>query len=254
MKQILVIVPFPMSNENLAMRKQQLGSVQLSNDMEFTFRPVKAGPKNYISEADMVLADITILEAGLMAELEGFDAVCVDTMSDSGVAALRSTLSIPVVGPGRASMLTAMMLGQRFSIVTMWRKWFHLYEKIVKDLGLQAHLASMRSIDVAPDNQALLGGKEDDIFPLLEKSARQAIDEDGADVILLGSTTMHQAHAYLSSVLEVPVINPGPLTYKMVESLLGLGLSHSSVAYPKSPVPRDKMLHAMLKAAGDFDH
>ena len=131
MKQILVIVPFPMSNENLAMRKQQLGSVQLSNDMEFTFRPVKAGPKNYISEADMVLADITILEAGLMAELEGFDAVCVDTMSDSGVAALRSTLSIPVVGPGRASMLTAMMLGQRFSIVTMWRKWFHLYEKIV---------------------------------------------------------------------------------------------------------------------------
>jgi allantoin racemase len=254
MKQILVIVPFPMSNENLAMRKQQLGSVQLSNDMEFTFRPVKAGPKNYISEADMVLADITILEAGLTAELEGFDAVCVDTMSDSGVAALRSTLSIPVVGPGRASMLTAMMLGQRFSIVTMWRKWFHLYEKIEKDLGLQAHLASMRSIDVAPDNQALLGGKEDDIFPLLEKSARQAIDEDGADVILLGSTTMHQAHAYLSSVLEVPVINPGPLTYKMVESLLGLGLSHSSVAYPKSPVPRDKMLHAMLKAAGDFDH
>jgi allantoin racemase len=65
---------------------------------------------------------------------------------------------------------------------------------------------------------------------------------------------MHQAHAYLSSVLEVPVINPGPLTYKMVESLLGLGLSHSSVAYPKSPVPRDMMVHAMLKTAQDFDH
>ncbi len=254
MKQILVIVPFPMSDENLAKRKQQLGSVQLSNDMEFTFRPVKAGPKNYISEADMVLADISILEAGLTAEVDGFNAVCVDTMSDSGVAALRSTLSIPVVGPGRASMLTAMMLGQRFSIVTMWNKWFHLYEKTVKDLGLQVHLASVRSIDVAPDNQALLGGKEDDIFPLLEKSARQAIDEDGADVIILGSTTMHQAHTYLSSVLEVPVINPGPLTYKLVESLLDLGLSHSNLAYPKSPVPRDAMLHSMLKSAGDFDH
>ena len=254
MKQILVIVPFPMSDQNLAMRKQQLKSVQLSDEMEFTFRPVKAAPKNYVSEADMVLADIAILEVGITAEVDGFDAVCIDTMSDSGVAALRSSLSIPVVGPGRASMLTAMMLGHRFSIVTMWKKWQHLYEKTVNDLGIHANLASVRSINVAPDNQALLGGKEDDIFPLLEAAARQAIDEDGADVILLGSTTMHQAHAYLVNALEVPVINPGPLTYKMVEALLGLELSHSRHAYPKSPAPRDKMLHAMLMAASKFDH
>ena len=254
MKQILVIVPFPMSDKNLEMRKQQLSSVQLSDELEFTFRQVKAGPKNYVSEADMVLADIAILEAGLTAETEGFDAVCIDTMSDSGVAALRSSLSIPVVGPGRASMLTAMMLGQRFSIVTLWRKWFNLYEKTVRDLGLQANLASVRSIDIAPDNQALLQGKEEETFLLLEKSARQAIDDDGANVILLGSTTMHQAHAYLSNALEVPVINPGPLTYKIVETLLGLGLSHSNVAYPKSPAPRDVMMHAMLKTARKFDH
>ena len=254
MKQILVIVPFPMSDQNLAMRRQQLKSVQLSDEMEFTFRPVKAAPKNYVSEADMVLADIAILEVGLTAEVDGFDAVCIDTMSDSGVAALRSSLSIPVVGPGRASMLTAMMLGHRFSIVTMWKKWQHLYEKTVNDLGIHANLASVRSINVAPDNQALLGGKEDDIFPLLEAAARQAIDEDGADVILLGSTTMHQAHAYLVNALEVPVINPCPLTYKMVEALLGLELSHSRHAYPKSPAPRDKMLHAMMTAASKFDH
>lgn len=254
MKQILVIVPFPMSDQNLAMRKQQLKSVQLCDDMEFTFRPVKAAPKNYVSEADMVLADIAILEAGLTAENEGFDAVCIDTMSDSGVAALRSSLSIPIVGPGRASMLMALMLGHQFSIITMWKKWHHLYDKTLNELGINANLASIRSIDVAPDNQALLDGKEDKVFPLLESAARQAIDEDGADVILLGSTTMHQAHTYLASALEVPVINPGPLAYKMVESLLGLGLSHSSQAYPKSLAPRDRMLHAMMKTASEFDH
>ena len=136
----------------------------------------------------------------------------------------------------------------------MWQRWHHLYEKTVNDLGIHANLASVRSIDVAPDNQALLDGKEDAIFPLLETAARKAIDEDGADVILLGSTTMHQAHAYLSSALEAPVINPGPLTYKLVEALLGLGLSHSQHAYPKSPVPRDGMLHAMMKTASKFEH
>ena len=254
MKQILVIVPFPMSDENLQARKAQLAAVELSPDLNFPFRPVKAAPRNYVSQADMVMADIGILEAGLSAEEEGFDAVCIDTMSDSGVAALRSILRIPVVGPGRVAMLEAMMLGSRFSIVTMWQKWRHLYEKTISDLGISHALASVRSIDVAPDNQALLGGREDDIFPLLEAAARQAIEEDRAEVIILGSTTMHQAHTHLVAALDVPVINPGPLTYKTVESLLSLGLSHSLASYPKSLVSRNEMIKSMLAAANKFEH
>ena len=65
---------------------------------------------------------------------------------------------------------------------------------------------------------------------------------------------MHQAHSYLANALDVPVINPGPLTYKTVEALLGLGLTHSAAAYPKSPAPRDEMITAMLKAAETFGH
>ena len=175
-------------------------------------------------------------------------------MSDSGVAALRSVLDIPVIGPGRASMLTAMLLGSRFSVVTMWKHWFHLYEKTIGDLGIAEHVASIRSIDVVPDNQSLLAGKEEDIFPLLLAEAKAAIAEDGADVILLGSTTMHQAHEFLSANLEAPVINPGPLTYKLIEAMLGLGLSHSRAAYPASPMPRTDMIAAMKAAAGTFDH
>ena len=254
MKQILVIVPFPMSEENLAARRQQLKAVSLSPDLNFVFRSVRAAPRNYVSQADMVLADMGILEAGLDAEKEGFDAVCIDTMSDSGVAALRSVLSIPVIGPGRTAMLTALTLGHQFSIITMWQKWRHLYTKTISDLGITHALASIRSIDVAPDNQSLLNGKEEDIFPLLEDAARQSIEEDGADVIILGSTTMHQSHAYLAEKLDVPVINPGPLTYKKAEMLLGSNLTHSRKAYPTSPVPRDAMIKAMMDAASKFDH
>ena len=126
MDHVLVIVPFPMSENNLAKRRAQLDAVKLGGDLCFTFRSTKAAPRNYVSEADMVLADISILEVGQSAQEEGFDAVCIDTMSDSGVAALRSVLDIPVIGPGRASMLTAMLLGSRFSVVTMWKHWFHL--------------------------------------------------------------------------------------------------------------------------------
>ena len=102
--------------------------------------------------------------------------------------------------------------------------------------------------------QGLLAGKEDEIFPALEALARSCIKEDGADVILLGSTTMHQAHGFLAERLPVPVINPGPLSYKLAEAALGLGLTHSRVAYPVSPAPMPELLRAMLDAAGPFEH
>jgi Asp/Glu/hydantoin racemase len=249
MEKILVIVPFAMSADNLLLRQQQLAGLQFGPELVFDYRCVKAGPVNYSSHHDFVLADASIFEAGCRAQDEGYAAVCIDTMSDSGVAALRSVLDIPVFGPGKVSMLTALMLGDRFSILTMASRWKPLYKKALDELGLHHKCASVRAIEVPPDNQGLLSGKEDAVFPLLEAAARLAIEVDGAEVLILGSTTMHQAHAYLEARLPVPVINPGPLSYKMAEAALGLGLRQSRQAYPKPLHPRLDMLEAMMAAA-----
>ncbi|MEY4265862.1 MAG: hypothetical protein RIS90_397 [Pseudomonadota bacterium] len=249
MKKILVIVPFAMSADNLLLRRQQLAGLQFGPELVFDYRCVKAGPVNYSSHHDFVLADASIFEAGCRAQDEGYAAVCIDTMSDSGVAALRSVLDIPVFGPGKVSMLTALMLGDRFSILTMASRWKPLYKKALDELGLHHKCASVRAIEVPPDNQGLLSGKEDAVFPLLEAAARLAIEVDGAEVLILGSTTMHQAHAYLEARLPVPVINPGPLSYKMAEAALALGLRQSRQAYPKPMHPRLDMLEAMMAAA-----
>ena len=114
---VLVIVPFAMSADNLLLREQQLQGLQFGPDIEFEYRPVTAGPVNYSSHHDFVLADVANFEAGCRAQAEGYAAVCIDTMSDSGVAALRSVLDIPVFGPGKVSMLTALMLGEVFQEV-----------------------------------------------------------------------------------------------------------------------------------------
>lgn len=249
MKRVLVVVPFAMSEDNLLLRQGQLSGLDFGPEVEFIFRPVKAGPVNYSSHHDFVLADIANFEAGCKAAQEGFSAVCVDTMSDSGVAALRSVLDIPVFGPGKLSMLTALMLGDRFSILTMASRWKPLYKKALDELGLHHKCASVRAIEVAPDNQALLAGKEEQVFPLLEAAGRRAVEEDGAEVLILGSTTMHQAHAWLKERLPVPVINPGPLSYQIALAMLGAGLRHSRLGYPNPMHPRLDMLESMLRAA-----
>jgi allantoin racemase len=236
-----------MSDENRRAREAQLQAVRLAPGMDFHFRPVRAAPANYASEHDSVLADVSILDACKGAQAEGYDAVCIDTMSDSGLAAARSLLDIPVIAPGRASMLAALMLGERFSILIMWDRWRHLYRKTLAELDFGRHCASIRSIGVAPDNQTLLAGKEDEVFPRLLDAARACVEQDGAEVILLGSTTMHQAHGYLAARLPVPVINPGPLTYKLAEAALALGLKHSRKAFPTPFTPRLDLIDAFFR-------
>jgi Asp/Glu/hydantoin racemase len=158
MQKILVIVPLFMSQDNLLLRQQQLSGLAFCPDLQFEFSTVKACQENYSSHHDFVLADVANFEAGCRAGQEGYAAVCIDTMSDSGVAALRSVLDIPVFGPGRVSMLTALMLGDRFSILTMASRWKPLYKKALDELGLQHKCASVRAIEVPPDNLALLAG------------------------------------------------------------------------------------------------
>lgn len=236
---IKVIVPIPMDAAGVANRASQLPPSMISPGFSPEFVAVKFGAALGDSYHDMTLMDWTVFQAGVKAEEEGYDAVCIDTVSDSGLYALRSRLNIPVLGPGEVSFHLACILGKRFSILTMWDEWFPLYTKTITEYHLEARLASMRSIKTRPDVTELLEGKEDIIFEKLRREAEAAIERDGADVIVLGSTTMHQSAAYLASVLPVPVINPGLVTYKLAEMLLNLGLSHSKQAFPAPEVPKD---------------
>jgi Asp/Glu/hydantoin racemase len=253
MPRILVIVPFALDDAGVARRKDQLRTVRLDAASEFTFRPVKAGPTSFMSPHDWALMDLAIFEAGAEADKEGFDAVCIDTMSDSGMAALRSVLDIPVVSPGRASMLFALTLGSKFSVLAQWKPALVRYRKAIPEYGLERHCASVRSFDTPPDFDSLLEGKQMKVFPKMLDVCMQCIEQDGAEVICLGSTTMYQAAAWLAERLPVPLINPGPLTYKLVESLLALRLTQSRASYPKPLTPKLPMLHAMLDAARNLE-
>lgn len=248
-KRVLVIVPFPMTEEQLGFRQQQHASLDFGPDIQFDYRPVRAAGGNLVSPYDWSIGDIVVLEAGLSAQEDGYDAVCIDTVSDSGVSALRTILDIPVIGPGRAAFLLAMLLGDKFGVLAMWDRWSGLYKKTLEELGIGHKFVGVHSIDAGVDNRNLLSGKEEETFGQLEEGCWALINDRGADVICLGSTSMHQAHVHLSGKIPVPIINPGPVSYKLAEAVLGLGLSHSRQYY-KPPIVRvDETLRAMLDGA-----
>lgn len=238
-KRVKMIFPVPMNEATRPMVESQLPPEFRRSDIDISF--VGAGNTITLADSyyDMAIMELAVIQAGIQAQEDGFDAVCINTVSDSGLAALRSRLSIPVLSPGQSAFHVASMLGHKFSILTMWERWFPLYRKTLKEYGLESRVASIRAIEVRPDTVELLSGKEDIVFAKLEETALKAIKEDGADVIVLGSTTMHQSHAYLASKLPVPVINPGVIAYKLCEMFLDLGLCHSKKAYPSPETLKD---------------
>jgi allantoin racemase len=248
---IKYIVPYPFGPEGVRLRADQIPPELYRPDVSFDFVPVRNSCKLADSHYEAAILEAYVVEAGVTAEEEGYDAVVMDSIADPGIDTLRSRLSIPVIGPGQVAYHLACILGQRFSIVTMWNAWSFYYTNVLRNSGLNSDvLASIRSVDIHPDIEHLLGDDYDAIVEQLTQAAMSAIAEDGAEVIVLGSTTMHQAGQYMAAHLPCPVINPGPAAVAIAQAVVDLRLSHSKVTWPSPRALQDETFFSLIGADG----
>ena len=241
---IKYIVPLPLEERDLADRAAQVELAALDAETHVECVAVRNAPLDADSYYSDLIFDMYVVEAGLNAAEEGFDAVVIDTVSDSGLYPLRSRLDIPVLGPGLVAYCVATLLGQRFSIITLSDRWRHFYEKNLTSYQLWPHCASVRSLGRDVSSEATVTAGAIDAQLLTE--AERAIRDDGADVIVLGSTSMHRAGTGVASALKIPVINPGPVALKMAETLVRLGLGHSKRAFAAPRQPNDGVFRALV--------
>ena len=173
-----------------------------------------------------------VVERVIWAEREGYDACLMACFGDPGIDAARETVSIPVVAPGEASYAMASMLGRRFSIVTVLENVVGMLEERVAACGMADKLASIRTIGMrvedARDDQALALQK-------VAQAARSCIQEDGAQVVILGCGSLSILAHEIQTQLGVPVLNPLLVSLKTAEAMLGASLTHSKLAYPLPP-------------------
>ena len=240
---ILYIVPRAIPSE-IAKRQLQIPEDLLDKETMVEFRAVAFSGNKSDSYYNGAVSEIAVLEAGIDAEADGFDAVCMDTVSDAGLYPLRSRLTIPVVGPGIVGFHIASMLGRRFSIIVTWPRWKHLYERSLTLYGLERKLASIRDLGAPPDLDVFTGPNGERNTQHAIQQAQLAVEEDGADVLMIGSTTMASVVPALRAAVDVPVVNPGPWACKVAESLVKMRVSHSKRAFVSPEVEVDALIHS----------
>lgn len=230
---VYVIVPI-LYNEKLEKATIKEFEQAARPDTEITVKSLDKGPASIESMYDELLAAPWILEEVKEAEEKGFDAVIIDCMGDPGLHAARELVEIPVIGPCEASMALAHMVCHKFSVVTVLQSVIPLLERMVREYGFGERFASVRSIEVP----VLELEREEETRAALLAESKKALEEDGADTIILGCTGMLNMARGLQEALGVPVIDGAVAALKMAESLVDMKLSQSKRVYP---TPTDKI-------------
>jgi allantoin racemase len=159
--------------------------------------------------------------ANLAAEHAGaHDAVVIAAFGDPGLAGLREALDIPVLGLTESALMSACMLGQRFSIVSISQRITAWYRETVAANGLLGRLASIRHLDRP---LADVGRIQDDHGDRLVALCERAVDEDGADVIILAGAPLAGLARSVADRLPVPVVDGVSSAVRHAETLGALG-------------------------------
>jgi allantoin racemase len=182
------------------------------------------------SRAEAQIAGALVLE--MIADRMGsIDAVVIAAYGDPGLKAARELFDLPIVGMAEAAMLTACMLGERFSLVTFSESLVPWYRESVELSGLTSRLASIR---VPPEQaRSVLNARTELRQPLLEEVAR-AVHDDAADVVILGGAPL----AGLAGEFDQPagvLIDPIEAAIKQAEALVSVaprGAFAGSLARP----------------------
>lgn len=177
-----------------------------------------------------------MLELMREAQEDGCGAGIIGCFYDGGLRELREGLHMPVVGMAEASMLLAVTLGHRFSIIVGRRKWIPKMTDNVVLLGFERRLASFRSAEMSipevVENPELF-------FDRVLKEGRRAVEEDGAEVVVLSEITSPAFWERAKAELPVPLVDPGVACWKWGELVADLylrhGLTHSKMFGYESP-------------------
>ena len=193
------------------------------------------GPASVESAVDEVLAGPGVIDAAIMAEDAGIEALVIDCMLDPALDAAREAVAIPVIGCGEAGLRAASEWG-RFSVVTVLQRQERAFRDLAARHGLAGGLLSVRGIGVSVLD--LERDRESSIAATI-REARLA-EADGARAIVFGCTGMLGFAAPVAKALEwdaVRVIDPLPNALALAHRAAERGEIGDKDRYP-TPEPK----------------
>ena len=193
-----------------------------------------SGPPSIEGHYDEALAVPGLLEKVREGESRGVNGHVIACFGDPGLLAAREIATAPVVGIAEAAMHLATLVAPRFSVVTTLERTCMIAQHLTERYGMTRHCASIRATEIAVLD---LDDPASNALQCITAMCRRALQDDGAEALVLGCAGMANMARTLSSELGVPVLEGVSAGVKLAESLAALGVTTSKtrgLAYPLS--------------------
>lgn len=164
--------------------------------------------------------DVATCVPGLLQEVAqhpDVDAIVIACFDDTGLDAVRSLVSVPVLGIGEAAYHAASMVATKFSVITTLSRSVPGLENNLMRYGLAQKCVRVRATDIP-----VLKLEEGDPATLdkIRSEIRAAIEQDKAEAIVLGCAGMADLMAQLSEEFGLPVIDGVAAGVSFAEALV----------------------------------
>src|SRR5579862_1145164 len=153
-----------------------------------------------------------ILDNGLRAEREGYDAFLIGNIFEPGLHALRELLNIPVLGLCEASVHLACLMGASFSVVNVNPKFARRVTENIASYGLSGRLVSIDRMEIERPAVFDRAFEDDavraDVIEQFRAAARRGLEKGAETIIPAGGIVMTLlAEAGVHEVDRAPVVN-----------------------------------------------
>ena len=193
-----ILIINPNSSVEMSAAIQNVAEIYANGDFEVKTVPTPNAPEYIDYYIDQAIAAPGMMQIVKENEAE-YDAFIVACHCDPNLDLLKQITDKPVVGIGEASMKLATMLGHSFSVVSAGKHSIPNKRALIHTYGLDNDCASVR------------GPKDDFDDPTVEgpylNAAQIAMEEDLAEVIVLGCAGFAGMSEKMSAELGVPVLD-----------------------------------------------
>tara|TARA_B100000768_G_scaffold178365_1_gene194017 strand:+ start:2841 stop:3491 length:651 start_codon:yes stop_codon:yes gene_type:complete len=163
---------------------------------------VPEGPFGIESQADSDAAVAPML--ALIRARTDASAVIIACYSDPGIDVARKVTNTPVFGIQESGFLAAMARGDRIGVIAISEGSIMRHRKYLLRMGVLNRMVAERPLNMSVAQTA--SGKG--IFDRLEEVSNNLVQQDRADVIILGCAGLSAHRSRLESIMQRPVVDP----------------------------------------------
>lgn len=190
----------------------------MSRDVELSCVTATSGVPYISTRTEAQIAGVQVLEILADRHTE-FDVAIVAAFGDPGLAAARELFDIPVIGLAEAGMLTACMLGSKFSIVTFAQALGPWYRECVNWHGMAERCAGIHMLQ---GEFSSIASVQEEKADLLVNLAGQAIESTETDVVVFAGAPLAGMASTVRERIAVPVVDCAEAAIKQAEALAAL--------------------------------